>query len=125
MLNGRNFPNNHGSIEGLEEQLMEAMESPPRKDQNMQEDHKRIDSEFKLDSNDNSFAAMDLPQADDESEAKMYDMIISKVLANPRIDKRTLLQKFISKIEMESNMNTGLSTELSHIKKLMSKDSSE
>ena len=104
---------------------MEAMESPPRKGQNMQEVHKRIDSEFKLDSNDNSFAAMDLPQADDESEAKMYDMIISKVLANPRIDKRTLLQKFISKIEMESNMNTGLSSELSHIKKLMSKDSSD
>ena len=104
---------------------MEAMESPPRKDQNMQEVHKRIDSEFKLDSNDNSFAAMDLPQGDDESDAKMYDMIISKVLGNPRIDKRTLLQKFISKIEMESNMNTGLSTELSQIKKLMSKDSSE
>ena len=38
---------------------MEAMESPPRKDQNMQEVHKRIDSEFKLDSNDNSFAALD------------------------------------------------------------------
>ena len=91
----------------------------------MQEAHKRIDSEFKLDSNDNSFAAMDLPQTDDESDAKMYDMIISKVLGNPRIDKRTLLQKFISKIEMESNMNTGLSTELSQIKKLMSKDSSE
>lgn len=104
---------------------MEAMESPPRKDQNMQEVHKRIDSEFKLDSNDNSFAALDDHQGDDESEAKMYDMIISKVLGNPRIDKRTLLQKFISKIEMESNMNTGLSTELSHIKKLMSKDSSE
>ena len=106
---------------------MEAMESPPRKDQNMQEVHKRIDSEFKLDSNDNSFAALALDdhQADDESEAKMYDMIISKVLGNPRIDKRTLLQKFISKIEMESNMNTGLSSELSHIKKLMSKDSSD
>ena len=107
---------------------MEAMESPPRKDhQNiMQEDHKRnVDSEFKLDSNDNSFAALEYLPADDEGEAKMYDMIISKVLGNPRIDKRTLLQKFISKIEMESNVNTGLSTELSHIKKLMSKDSSE
>ena len=47
------------------------------------------------------------------------------MLGNPRIDKRTLLQKFISKIEMESNMNAGLSSELSQIKKLMSKDSSE
>jgi len=43
----------------------------------------------------------------------MYDILISKVLSNPRIDKKTLLQKFISKIEMESNMNNGMSSELS------------
>lgn len=50
----------------------------------------------------------------------MYDKIISKVLSNPRIDKRTLLKKFISKIEMESNvMNGGLASELSQIKKMM------
>ena len=49
----------------------------------------------------------------------MYDMIISKVLGNPKIDKRTLLQKFISKIEMESNMNGGLASELSQIKHMM------
>ena len=53
----------------------------------------------------------------------MYDRIISKVLSNPRIDKRTLLQKFISKIEMESNMmNGGLASELSQIKKMMIND---
>ena len=106
---------------------MEAMESPPRKDPAMQDDRRKrnIDSEFKLDSNDNSFGALDFAPADDEGDAKMYDLIISKVLGNPRIDKRTLLQKFISKIEMESNMNAGLSSELSQIKKLMSKDSSE
>ena len=49
----------------------------------------------------------------------MYDVIISKVLSNPRIDKRTLLQKFISKIELESNLNENLSSELSQIKGLM------
>ncbi len=52
----------------------------------------------------------------------MYDLIISKVMSNPRIDKRTLLRKFISKIEMESNNNTGLSSELSQIKKMMEKE---
>ena len=50
---------------------------------------------------------------DEESDNKMYDLIISKVMSNPRIDKRTLLKKFISKIEMESNNNAGLSSELS------------
>ena len=59
---------------------------------------------------------------DEESESKMYDLIISKVMSNPRIDKRTLLRKFISKIEMESNNNTGLSSELSQIKKMMEKE---
>lgn len=54
----------------------------------------------------------------------MYDLIISKVLGNPKIDKRTLLQKFISKIEMESNMNGGLASELSQIKQMMN-DSTE
>lgn len=49
----------------------------------------------------------------------MYDVIISKVLSNPRIDKKTLLQKFISKIEMESHMGQGLSDELSQIKRLL------
>jgi len=54
----------------------------------------------------------------------MYDILISKVLSNPRIDKRTLLQKFISKIELESNMNNiGLASELSQIKKMMSNES--
>ena len=53
----------------------------------------------------------------------MYDILISKVLSNPRIDKKTLLQKFISKIEMESNMNNGMSSELSQLKKMMSNES--
>lgn len=49
-------------------------------------------------------------------------MIIAKVLNNPRIDKKTLLQKFISKIEMESNIGAGLSDELSQIKKMINRD---
>ena len=52
----------------------------------------------------------------------MYDMIISRVLNNPKIDKRTLLQKFISKIEMESNLNAGISSEISTIKELINKE---
>ena len=54
----------------------------------------------------------------------MYDVIISKVLNNPKIDKRTLLQKFISKIEMESNMNAGISSEISTIKEFINRDES-
>lgn len=50
----------------------------------------------------------------------MYDQIIAKVLNNPRIDKRTLLKKFIAKIEMESNVQKGgLASELSQIKQMM------
>ena len=49
-------------------------------------------------------------------------MIIAKVLSNPRIDKKTLLKKFISKIEMESNIGGGLSDELSQIKKMINID---
>ena len=35
------------------------------------------------------------------------------------------MQKFISKIEMESNMKSGLASELSQIKKLMEKESTD
>ena len=61
---------------------------------------------------------------DEEQENKLYDMIISKVLSNPRIDKKTLLQKFICKLEMESNIQkgAGLSDELAQIKRMMAKD---
>ena len=33
----------------------------------------------------------ELGNGDDDPENKMYDVIISKVLSNPKIDKRTLL----------------------------------
>ena len=70
-------------------------------------------TDFQFDSRDDSFPVMDLGAADEETENKLYDQIISKVLNNPRIDKKTLLQRFISKIELESNVNAGLSEELS------------
>ena len=45
------------------------------------------------------------------------------MLGNPRIDKKTLLMKFISKMEMESNIGgAGLSDELSQIKKMINGD---
>ena len=50
-------------------------------------------------------------------------MIISRVLNNPKIDKRTLLQKFISRIEMESDLNNaGINSEISTIKEFINKE---
>ena len=49
-----------------------------------------------------------LPQVDsilldsDSPDAKLYDNIISKLLEDPRIDKKTLLHRFISKMEVDS-----------------------
>ena len=115
MLEDQNSPNNASSIEGLEQQLLAvAADSPSSKKA----------KEFQFDSRDDSFVVADSQNADEEDENKMYDILISKVLSNPRIDKRTLLQKFISKIELESNMNNiGLASELSQIKKMMSNES--
>ena len=39
---------------------------------------------------------------DESPDTKIYDAIISKLLENPRIDKKTLLHRFISKIESDS-----------------------
>ena len=82
---------------------------------------------FQLDSKEDSLSVIEsqLREEEEQGENKVYDLIISKVLNDPRIDKRTLLQKFISKIEMESNMNSGLASELSQIKRLMEKESTD
>ena len=48
----------------------------------------------------------------------MYDIIVSKLINNPKIDKRTLIQRFITKIEMESNNSGQLASELNQIKSL-------
>lgn len=40
---------------------------------------------------------------DPENDTQLYDHIISKLIDNPRIDKKALLERFISKIEMETN----------------------
>jgi len=79
-------------------------------------------AKFPFDSRDESFGGVDSQNYDEEGENKLYDMIIAKVLNNPRIDKKTLLKKFISKIEMESNIGGGLSDELSQIKKMINID---
>lgn len=72
---------------------MAAVDSP--RDQNkILEEHKESIgnvNDFQFDSREESFAAGVEFQNDEEGENKMYDMIISKVLSNPRIDKRTLL----------------------------------
>jgi predicted metal-dependent peptidase len=40
---------------------------------------------------------------DQETDTQLYDHIISKLIDNPRIDKKALLERFISKIEMDTN----------------------
>ena len=82
--------------------------------------------QFQLDSKEDSLSVIESQLREEEQgENKVYDLIISKVLNDPQIDKRILLQKFISKIEMESNMKSGLASELSQIKKLMEKESTD
>ena len=59
----------------------------------------------------------------DEPENKLYDAIISKIIDDPRIDKKTLIKKFIAKLEMESNISGQMMSELSQIKNMMIGDS--
>ena len=95
----------------------------PKQDLSLENELKK----FQLDSKEDSLSVIEsqLREEEEQGENKVYDLIISKVLNDPRIDKRTLLQKFISKIEMESNMNSGLASELSQIKRLMEKESTD
>jgi len=99
---------------------MAAADSPTNHNNhiNLKKANKR-DFQFDL-KEEESFEAIEF-QNDKEKENKMYDQIIAKVLNNPRIDKRTLLKKFIAKIEMESNVQNGghLASELSQIKQMM------
>jgi len=53
------------------------------------------------------------------ADNKLYDVIIQKIIDNPKIDKRTLMQRFIAKIEMESN-TAGTMDELVQIKQFVS-----
>jgi len=61
----------------------------------------------------------DALMADDTGDSMMYDKIIQKIIDNPKIDKRTLMQRFIVKIEMESNNAGGIADELNQIKKFV------
>ena len=115
---------------GLEEQLLAVVDdSPERASQEMPKQELSLENElkqFQLDSKDDSLSVIESQLREEEQgENKVYDLIISKVLNDPQIDKRILLQKFISKIEMESNMKSGLASELSQIKKLMEKESTD
>lgn len=57
--------------------------------------------------------------AEDTGDSQLYDKIIQKIIDNPKIDKRTLMQRFIVKIEMESNNAGGIADELNQIKKFV------
>ena len=58
-----------------------------------------------------------------EIDNKVYDDIVSKIIEDPRIDKKTLIQKFIAKMEMESNISVQMTSELSQIKQIVADDS--
>ena len=71
------------SIDGLERQLLDGVSSPRKSTE------KNVGKTgFPFDSQD-SITGMD--SLLEESESKMYDIIISKLINNPRIDKRTLI----------------------------------
>ena len=38
------------------------------------------------------------------NNSQVYDQIVDKLIDNPRIDKRTLFQKMIAKLELEQNL---------------------
>ena len=97
------------SMDGLEKQLLDGVDSHKSSVKAVEK------SGFPFDSQD-SIVGMD--SILEESESKMYDMIISKLINNPKIDKRTLIQRFITKIEMESNNSGQLASELNQIKSL-------
>ena len=119
MLEDQNFVGQNSSIEGLEQQLLAVVDSPSRQNAGLQGVSSKFPFDSRSDSLNGGLGIDSNSLGDEDSEAKMYDVIISKVLSNPRIDKKTLLRKFISKIEMESNIGGGLSDELSHIKKMI------
>ena len=70
----------------LERQILDGVESPQKDNEILKEKgHKEV---FPFDSQD-SIAGID--SLLEESESKMYDLIIGKLLNNPKIDKRALL----------------------------------
>lgn len=74
------------SIDGLERQILEGVDSPQKST------GKKLGlgekQGFPFDSQD-SITGMD--SLIEESESKMYDVIVSKLINNPKIDKRTLI----------------------------------
>ena len=73
----------------LERQILDGVESPQKSNELLQDKNLNRSKEgFPFDSQD-SIAGIDSML--EESESKMYDIIIGKLLNNPRIDKRALL----------------------------------
>ena len=55
----------------------------------------------------------------DDTDSQLYDRIVQKLIDNPKINKKTLMQRFISRIEMESNNAGAMNDELNQIKKFV------
>lgn len=85
----------------LKKEIFEGEDSPDKQ-------HKK--STFN--SQDESIIRGDPLSAEDTGDSHLYDKIIQKIIDNPKIDKRTLMQRFIAKIEMESNNVGGIADEL-------------
>lgn len=98
----------NNSIDGmLEKQILEGVDSPDK-----QNKKSTFDSQ-------DSILHGDALLAEDTVDSKLYDKIIQKIIDNPKIDKRTLMQRFIAKIEMESNNVGTMADELNSIKQFM------
>ena len=106
----------NNSIDGLEKQLLAASGVNESPDQVYQEPRQAAKDSFDFYAQDSSMVGS---EKEEDAENKMYDNIITKIIDNPKIDKKTLIQRFIAKLEMESNMSGKMASELSQIKNLM------
>jgi hypothetical protein len=108
-LSQENNQNTHSIEELLKKQILEGEDSPDKQNK-----------KSTFNSQDESLMRGDPLSAEDTVDSHMYDKIIQKIIDNPKIDKRTLMQRFIAKIEMESNNVGGIAEELNQIKKFVS-----
>lgn len=70
-----------------------------------------------FDDDDSPGKANESADGDETGDSLIYDKIIQKIIENPKIDKKTLIQRFISRIELEQNI--AATDELDQIKKLV------
>ena len=88
----------NNSMDGLERQIMAAtsnQDSPDQAYKKMEEDGKAGELDFYA--QDSQLIGTDSQALMEDTDNKVYDAIISKLISDPRIDKKTLIQRFIAK----------------------------